>query len=78
MTQVGGFAVLEARVVHGATVRALREKAGTSQERLAAKAGLATQTISRIETGRVKLAHPLTIKAIAEALDVDPSIITRR
>jgi transcriptional regulator with XRE-family HTH domain len=64
--------------VHGPTVRALREKAGVSQERLAARAGLAMQTISRIETGKVKVSHPLTIKAIAEALDVHESIIVRK
>ena len=64
--------------VHGATMRALREKAGVSQERLAARAGLAVQTINRIENGKVKISHPLTIKAIADALDVDASIIIRK
>ena len=64
--------------VHGPTVRALREKLGVSQERLAARAGLAMQTISRIETGKVKVSHPLTIKAIADALDVNPYIIVRK
>ena len=64
--------------VHGPTVRALREKLGVSQERLAARAGLAMQTISRIETGKVKVSHPLTIKAIADALDVDPYVLVRK
>lgn len=64
--------------VHGPTVRALRDKAGVSQERLAARAGLAMQTISRIETGKVKVSHPLTIKAIADALDVDPCVLVRK
>lgn len=64
--------------VHGATMRALREKAGVSQERLAARAKLAVQTINRIENGKVKISHPLTIKAIADALDVDASIIIRK
>lgn len=64
--------------VHGDTVRALREKLGVSQERLAARAGLAMQTISRIETGKVKVSHPLTIKAIADALDVDPYVLVRK
>ena len=64
--------------VHGPTVRALREKLGVSQERLAARAGLAMQTISRIETGKVRVSHPLTIKAIADALDVNPYIIVRK
>ena len=64
--------------VHGPTVRALREKLGVSQERLAARAGLAMQTISRIETGKVKVSHPLTIKAIADALDVNPYVLVRR
>ena len=63
--------------VHGPTVRALREKAGVSQERLAARAGLTMQTISRIERGKVKISHPLTIKAIADALDIDVSILIR-
>ena len=64
--------------VHGPTVRALRENLGVSQERLAARAGLAMQTISRIELGRVKVSHPLTIKAIADALDVNPDVIVRK
>jgi transcriptional regulator with XRE-family HTH domain len=64
--------------VHGPTVRALREKLGVSQERLAARAGLAMQTISRIETGKVKVSHPLTIKAIADALDVNPYVLVRK
>ena len=64
--------------VHGPTVCALRENLGVSQERLAARAGLAMQTISRIELGRVKVSHPLTIKAIADALDVNPDVIVRK
>ena len=64
--------------VHGPTVRALREKLGVSQERLAARAGLAMQTISRIETGKVKVSHPLTIKALADALDVNPYVLVRK
>jgi transcriptional regulator with XRE-family HTH domain len=64
--------------VHGPTVRALRENLGVSQGRLAARAGLAMQTISRIETGKVKVSHPLTIKAIADALDVNPYVLVRK
>lgn len=63
--------------VHGATVRALREKSGLSQQRLAERAGLAMLTISRIELGKVSASHPLTIKALAEALGVPADMITR-
>ena len=63
--------------IHGPTMRALRERLGVSQERLGQRAGLTMQTINRIENGRVRVSHPLTIKAIAEALDVDPRLIMK-
>ena len=63
--------------LHGPTVRALRERLGVSQERLGQRAGLTMQTINRIENGRVSISHSLTIKAIAEALDVDPRLIMK-
>lgn len=63
--------------MHGPMVRALREKLGVSQERLAQRAGLTVQTISRIERGTVNVSHPLTVKAVAEALDVDARLITK-
>lgn len=63
--------------LHGPTVRALRERLGVSQERLGQRAGLTMQTINRIENGRVSISHRLTIKAIAEALDVDPRLIMK-
>ena len=63
--------------VHGATLRALRQKAGLSQQRLAERAGLAMLTVSRIELGKVSASHPLTIKALAEALGVPADMITR-
>ena len=44
--------------LHGPTVRALRERLGVSQERLAQRAGLTMQTISRIERGAVTVSHP--------------------
>lgn len=64
--------------VHGDVVRMLRRQAGMTQERLAAASALAVQTINRIERGRIKVSHPLTIKAIAEALDVQASMLVRR
>lgn len=63
--------------LHGPMVRALREKLGVSQERLAQRAGLTMQTISRIERGTVSVSHPLTIRAVAQALDVDERLITK-
>ena len=63
--------------VHGATVRALREKMGLSQQRLADRAGLAMLTVSRIELGKVSASHPLTVKALADALGVPADMITR-
>jgi len=63
--------------IHGPTMRALRERLCISQERLGQRAGLTMQTINRIENGRVSISHPLTIKAIAEALDVDPRLIMK-
>lgn len=64
--------------IDGATLRKLREGMGISQERLAARAGLTMQTVSRIERGKVNISHPLTIVALAKALDVDAQLLMAR
>ena len=53
----------------GIRVRELREAARLSQERLAERAGVQTQTVSRVETGAVNPALG-TLAQLAAGLDV--------
>jgi len=58
------------RLVRGENVlKVLREWRGMTQEELGARAGLAKQYISQIETGRRNIG-PKTAPALARALDV--------
>lgn len=52
-------------------LRATRLRYLMTQTELAARAGLTTTSISRIETGTTK-ARISTVRRLAEALDVDP------
>lgn len=45
-------AVLESRIKIGATIRAIRENRGLSQEQLAEKMNISRSTISKIESGK--------------------------
>ncbi len=45
-----------------------------SQEELAAKSGVARDTISKLETGR-RRAYPSTIRKLAVGLDVEPRML---
>lgn len=56
------------RAVTDVNVRRAREAAGLSQERLAARAGLSTRTVARIEGGEDTTIG--TLAAIARALGV--------
>lgn len=49
-------------------VRRRREAIGWSQHHLSIKAGLSGCAVSRIESGKTTLIHPLRAKALAEAL----------
>ncbi|MFA4971848.1 MAG: helix-turn-helix transcriptional regulator [bacterium] len=51
----------------GATIRAIRESQGRTQEEIGTRAGLTKATLSRIETGQAGGRHD-TIKRIAAAL----------
>ena len=53
-----------------AKLRALRINLGWSQEELAERAGVARYTLTRLETGKAKRAHPSTRRKIAAALGV--------
>jgi|tagenome__1003787_1003787.scaffolds.fasta_scaffold19675137_1 transcriptional regulator with XRE-family HTH domain len=53
-----------------ARLRALRINRGLSQEQLAARAGVARYTLTRLETGKAKRVHPSTRLKIAAALGV--------
>jgi transcriptional regulator with XRE-family HTH domain len=52
----------------------LRRRAVMSQEDLAAKSGVARDTISKLETGQ-RRAYPSTIRKLAAGLDVEPGML---
>ena len=49
-----------------------RERKSYSQDTLALKAGVSAKTIKRIEERKVDAPRPVTIRRIAEALEIDP------
>ena len=53
-------------------LRDLRERAGLTQERLAARAQVAVSTVRKIETGRVVEPGYFTIMALMGVLEVSP------
>ena len=55
-------------------LRDLRRRAVMSQEDLAAKSGVARDTISKLETGQ-RRAYPSTIRKLAAGLDVEPGML---
>ncbi|HEU4471690.1 MAG TPA: helix-turn-helix transcriptional regulator [Flavisolibacter sp.] len=59
----------------GKKIVAVRKQKGLTQEELAEKAGITVRTIQRIESGET-IPRAYTIRAIAEALELDPASIT--
>ena len=59
-------------------VREIREALGISQAELARRADIRPSTLSAIETNKTKGIDLTTLEAIANALDVDPSILIVR
>ena len=55
-------------------LRDLRRQAIMSQEDLAAKSGVARDTISKLETGQ-RRAYPSTVRKLAAGLDVQPRML---
>jgi len=55
-------------------LRDLRRQAVMSQEDLAAKSGVARDTISKLETGQ-RRAYPSTIRKLAAGLEVEPRML---
>ena len=58
----------------GTQIREARSRAGLTQSTLAERAGVAFETISRIERGTLNTTVR-TLLAIAEALGVDPGVL---
>lgn len=56
----------------------LREIRGWSQNELARRSGVAQSTISRMEAGDTSGISLGIVEKLAEALDVDPSILIRK
>jgi predicted ATPase/DNA-binding CsgD family transcriptional regulator len=65
---VGPFAVL---------LQQYRQAAGLSQEELAERAGLSARGISDLERGVRRSPYPVTVRALAKALDLDATAQTR-
>lgn len=57
----------------GEYVRRLRLRAGLTQEELAARAGVAPNTVGALERGLRSRLYPYTAIALANALDLDES-----
>jgi transcriptional regulator with XRE-family HTH domain len=55
-------------------LRDLRRRAVMSQEDLAARSGVARDTISKLETGQ-RRAYPSTIRKLAAGLEVEPRML---
>lgn len=58
------------------TLKEHRQKAYLSVREMAAKAGVGSDTVWRIENGDYKQLRPSTMRRVAEALNVHPSDIT--
>jgi transcriptional regulator with XRE-family HTH domain len=58
----------------GTRLRALREGAGLSQRALASRAGVAPETVARLEGDRTPT-RPATLRKIAAALGVPPEVL---
>src|SRR6266508_2330943 len=54
----------------GARLRRAREAAGLTQEELAARAGLSTNSVSALERGQHHHPYPATVRALAAALEL--------
>src|SRR5262252_7761245 len=54
----------------GAQLKALREKAGFTQEELATIAGLSVHAVSALERGQRRRPHVDTVRALSAALDL--------
>ncbi|MBL8604019.1 MAG: helix-turn-helix transcriptional regulator [Myxococcales bacterium] len=64
--------------VDGAKVRARRVAQAMTQTALARASGLSQESVSRIETGRIRVVQPETVAALARALDVSPAELFER
>ena len=59
----------------GRIIRAARINAGISAKRLQEMTGVHRVTTYNLERGKVKKPHPITIKAIANALNIGDDIM---
>ncbi|WP_175989245.1 helix-turn-helix domain-containing protein [Bacillus sp. Marseille-Q1617] len=69
--------LMEETGIHpGRIITLLRMKSRITQEKLASKAGVCTQTIKRLESGRGSVSE-ITCYKIFEALGVDVPVLTK-
>lgn len=71
MGTVEGDAQLQSDASFAEQLRRLREVAGLTQEELAERAGLTTYGVSALERGVRTRPYPHTVRALAEALELD-------
>ena len=64
---------MHAEASFGVRLRRLREGAGLSQEELAQRAGLTPNAIGTLERGERRRPYPNTVRALADALELDDS-----
>ena len=64
------IAVMEEPQLNAAALKRARLNAGLTQLQLAGEAGVALETVRRIERGMRTLPHPRTLKALADVLGV--------
>lgn len=57
------------------TIKEARKKKNMTQVELAAKAGVALGTVTRLEAGKATSMSVATIMRICEALDYDPALL---
>lgn len=60
------------------SLTAIRERSGFSKSKLAVEAGISLQYLCDLEVGRRRGSNPAIAKALAEALNVPVTAITRQ
>lgn len=63
--------------IEPSSLTAIRERSGWTKSKLAVEAGLSLQYLCDLEVGRRKGCNPAIAKALAQALDVPVTAITR-
>jgi transcriptional regulator with XRE-family HTH domain len=63
--------------INGEALRAERERVGLSVIDVGRRTGIAPESLSRIENGPPKHVRPATLRNLAKAIGIEPSVLTR-